>query len=203
MVKLIKRNWKGNGEPENKKQHIIIMDNRIVVGSNMKDCTIFSMSIKSHIPDASAIIRGGNVYPDISGVANFYSVRSDIGLMVEVELANLPNHRCYAPRFLGMHIHEDGNCQDNFIHTGMHYNPSNAVHPYHLGDLPPILNSDSYSYLVFYDSFLELNDIIGRSIIIHSKRDDFTTQPSGDSGDKIACGVIQPCGEIRDKMERD
>lgn len=152
--------------------------------------TIFSMSINSNIPDATAIIRGGSAYPEISGVANFYYVRSGIGLMVEVELANLPNSISYAPRFLGMHIHENGNCRDNFAYTGMHYNPRNAVHPYHLGDFPSILNSNGYAYLVFYDSFITLDDIAGRSIIIHSKQDDFTTQPSGDSGDKIACGII-------------
>ena len=49
--------------------------------------------------------------------------------MVEVELANLPNTISYAPRFLGMHIHENGNCQNNFAYTGMHYNPTNAAHP--------------------------------------------------------------------------
>ncbi len=154
------------------------------------DHTIFSMSIVSNTPDATAIIKGGNAYPEISGIANFYCVRSQIGLMVEVELANLPNTISYAPRFLGMHIHENGNCQNNFAYTGMHYNPTNAAHPYHLGDFPSVLNSDGYAYLVFYDSFITLDDISNRSIIIHNQRDDFTMQPSVDSGDKIACGVI-------------
>lgn len=157
----------------------------------MEEKTIFSMSILSTIPDASAIIRGGNAYPEISGIANFYRTRWDSGLMVEVELANLPNRVSYAPRFLGMHIHENGNCRRDFAYTGMHYNPTNAVHPYHLGDLPSVLNSNGYAYLVFYDGFLSLDSILGRSIIIHSKSDDFMTQPSGDSGDKIACGVIR------------
>ena len=82
---------------------------------------------------------------------------------------------------------------DFFItHTGSHYNPTNAVHPYHIGDLPPILNSNGYSYMAVYDSFLEIDEILGKSIILHSQRDDFTTQPAGDSGEKIACGVIHP-----------
>ena len=59
------------------------------------DHTIFSMSIVSNTPDATAIIKGGNAYPEISGIANFYCVRSQIGLMVEVELANLPNTISY------------------------------------------------------------------------------------------------------------
>lgn len=159
----------------------------------MKDKTIFSMSILNNHPDASAIIQGGSDYPRISGIANFYYTRWNIGLMVEVELANLPNSTSYAPRFLGMHIHENGNCLENFENTGLHYNPTNAVHPYHLGDLPSVLNSNGYAYFVFYDSFLSLNDIMNRSIIIHSKSDDFKSQPSGDSGDKIACGIIRVC----------
>lgn len=157
----------------------------------MRNRNIFSMSVASDIPDASALILGGEDYPDIAGMANFYRTRWDIGLMVEIELINLPNSADYSPRFLGIHIHDNGNCQDNFINTGMHYNPGNARHPYHLGDFPPVLNSNGYAYLAFYDAFLNLDDILNRSVVLHVERDDFTTQPSGDSGGKIACGIIR------------
>lgn len=157
----------------------------------MKSKTIFSMSILSETPDATAIIRGDVQYPGLRGIANFYQTKWKSGLMIEVELSGLPNDRAYSPRFLGMHIHENGNCNQDFQNTGMHYNPTMAVHPYHLGDLPAILNSNGYAYIVFYDGFLELSDVEGRSLIIHERRDDFTTQPSGDSGAKIACGVIR------------
>lgn len=157
----------------------------------MKNCNIFSMSIAGDGPQAYAVIQGGDAYPNILGTANFYRTKWNTGVMVEVELDNLPNNASYAPRFLGMHIHENGDCGNHFASTGMHYNPTGAVHPYHLGDLPPLLNSSGYAYMVFYDGYLELEDIIGCSIILHGKRDDFTTQPSGDSGDKIACGVIR------------
>lgn len=163
----------------------------------MKDQTILSMSILQDTPDAFASISGGKVYPDIMGIANFYRTRWDTGLMIEVELANLPNSASYAPRFLGMHIHENGDCTNHFQNTGMHYNPTSAAHPYHLGDLPSVLNSDGYAYIAFYDSFLSLRDIIGRSIIIHENRDDFTSQPTGDSGNKIACGVIHRFSGVR------
>lgn len=157
----------------------------------MNNNNIFSMSIVSNTPDAYAMIEGGIAYPDIMGIANFYQTKWNMGVMMEVELSNLPNSTIYSPRFLGMHIHENGNCGNNFADTGLHYNPTQAAHPYHLGDLPPILNSNGYAYLVFYDGYLSLEDIIGRSIVIHENRDDFMTQPSGDSGNKIACGVIQ------------
>ena len=73
----------------------------------------------------------------------------------------------------------------------MHYNPTEADHPYHLGDFPSSLNSNGYAYLAFYDGYLSLPAILGRSVIVHSQRDDFSSQPSGDSGDKIACGIVQ------------
>lgn len=158
----------------------------------MNSSTLFSMLTMTKLPEAFALIRGGTEYPEISGVANFYRSRWDSGIVIEVELTHLPNTSQYSPRFMGLHIHENGDCSDNLTHTGMHYNPTNAVHPYHVGDLPSVLNSNGYSYMAVYDGFLSIDELIDKSIILHGKRDDFTTQPSGDSGDKIACGVIRP-----------
>ena len=69
-------------------------------------------------------------------------------------------------------------------------NPNNLPHPQHAGDLPPLLGNQGYAYSAFYTDRFELPDIIGRSLIIHSGADDFTTQPSGNAGVKIGCGVI-------------
>ena len=67
-----------------------------------------------------------------------------------------------------------------------------AYHPFHAGDLPPILSANGIGILsVFTDAF-RVVDIIERSIILHDGPDDFTSQPSGMSGNKIACGVIMP-----------
>lgn len=156
----------------------------------MNSGKIVSIQTASTSPDAYARIRGGKTYPELEGIANFYKTSWHTGIIVEIILENLPNITSKSPSFLGMHIHENGDCSDDFANTGMHYNPNNSQHPYHLGDLPSLLNSNGYGYQVFYDSYLSLDDIIGRSIIIHNNRDDFTSQPSGDSGSKIACGVI-------------
>ena len=155
----------------------------------MQSKTIFSLSTLTATPDAYAIIQGGSSFPDLTGVINFY--QTNWGLVIEAEFTNLPNTTANAPRFLGFHLHENGNCNDNFTNTGMHYNPTEADHPYHLGDFPSILNSNGYAYLAFYDGYLSLPAILGRSVIVHSQRDDFSSQPSGDSGDKIACGIVQ------------
>ncbi|MCI8781744.1 MAG: superoxide dismutase family protein [Lachnospiraceae bacterium] len=157
----------------------------------MQSKTIFSLSTLTATPDAYAIIQGGSSFPDLTGVINFYQTNWGMGLVIEAEFANLPNTTANAPRFLGFHLHENGTCNDNFTNTGMHYNPTEADHPYHLGDFPSILNSNGYAYLAFYDGYLSLPAILGRSVIVHSQRDDFSSQPSGDSGDKIACGIVQ------------
>ena len=78
-----------------------------------------------------------------------------------------------------------------FPNTGNHYNPGNVPHPEHAGDLLPLLSNNGYAWMTFYTSRINIEDIIGRSVVVHSMRDDFTTQPSGNSGDKIGCGVIE------------
>lgn len=156
----------------------------------MQDATVFSLSKLTTAPCAYAVIRGGNSFPTISGIANFYQTKWYAGLLIEIELTNLPSTPANSPRFFGMHLHENGDCTDDFANTGMHYNPINTVHPYHIGDFPSILNSNGYAYGAFYDCFLSVPKILGRSVILHGSRDDFTTQPSGDSGTKIACGVV-------------
>ena len=52
-------------------------------------------------------------------------------------------------------------------------------------------SSDGYAWLAFYDDDMKLYDIVGRSVVIHRDRDDFMSQPAGNAGEKIACGVIQ------------
>lgn len=90
-----------------------------------------------------------------------------------------------------MHIHENGDCSDNFSKTGQHYRLPGQEHPSHLGDLPPLLSNQGYAWTAFYDKRFTLPDILGRSLVIHGGTDDFRSQPSGDSGSKIACGVIK------------
>ncbi|MGN0395581.1 MAG: superoxide dismutase family protein [Coprococcus sp.] len=140
-------------------------------------------------PAACAQIKGNASYPWLHGMAYFYSVPQG-GMLVEVEVFGLPKKNVQNSSFYGMHIHENGNCTLPFDKTGEHYNPGNQPHPYHAGDLPPLLGNSSYAYSVFYTDRFDADDIIGRSLIIHLNADDFTTQPSGNSGTKIGCGII-------------
>lgn len=84
-----------------------------------------------------------------------------------------------------------GNLDDEFANAKTHYNPTKCHHPYHVGDLPPLIENNGYAYMSVFINKFKVKDIIGKVIIIHDMPDDFTTQPSGNSGTKIACGKIK------------
>lgn len=147
--------------------------------------TLFKILNKT-VPSAFAKINGNTENPKLHGTAYFYDTPFG-GTLVEVEVFGLPDNET---SFYGMHIHENGDCTLPFDRTGNHYNPTNTLHPMHAGDMPPLLDCSGYAYSIFYTGRFKVNDVINRSIIIHDMADDFTTQPSGNSGTKIGCGVI-------------
>lgn len=67
----------------------------------------------------------------------------------------------------------------------------NQVHPKHAGDLPPLLACQGSAYLSVKTDRFCVEDILGRTVVIHSDPDDFHSQPAGNAGKKIACGVIR------------
>lgn len=83
-----------------------------------------------------------------------------------------------------------GNQNDPFPLTGSHYNPDNCPHPYHAGDLPPLFGNRGIAWSAFLTNRFQVRDVLGKTVIIHASPDDFTSQPAGNSGKKIACGVI-------------
>ncbi|NLA87346.1 MAG: superoxide dismutase family protein, partial [Clostridiales bacterium] len=118
------------------------------------------------------------------------------GVLLSVEVAGLPKggDGC-SSRVFGFHIHEGesctGNAHDPFSHVKGHFNPNNCRHPHHAGDLPPLFEMQGRAFMIFLTDRFTVSDIVGKTIIIHASPDDFTTQPSGNAGDKIACGVIK------------
>lgn len=142
-------------------------------------------------PDAIAWIAGDAADSTLNGSVKFYQT-SYGGILVEAQIFGLPDISVPgSSNFYAMHIHESGDCSDHFSHTGLHYNPGNTDHPDHAGDMPPLLGNQGYAFSVFYDKRFTLQDIIGRSVIIHEKPDDFTSQPAGNAGNKIGCGRIE------------
>ncbi len=141
---------------------------------------IFSDTLRNKQPDALAWIRGNAQNPQLSGIVKFYETPY-AGVLVEAEIFGLPN----------MHIHEKGDCTMPFDKTGNHYNPTKEPHPDHAGDLIPLMGNQGYAWLAFYDKRFQISEIMGRSVVIHTMPDDFKSQPSGDAGGKIGCGVIR------------
>ncbi len=151
----------------------------------------FVRILEQNRPAAVAWVTGNNTYSELSGLVKFYDTPYD-GVLVEAEVFGLPNVSTQGSSdFYAMHIHQYGNCSGSFEKTGSHFNPTNAFHPEHAGDMIPLLGNQGYAWASFYDKRFTIDDIIGKSVVIHSKRDDFTTQPAGDSGEKIGCGVIR------------
>jgi len=105
------------------------------------------------------------------------------------------------PGLHGFHIHEYGDCSDpKALSTGGHYNPTNKPHgapdstERHVGDLGNIQADSSGTAIIrIRDKVISLNgpySIVGRGVIIHSGADDLKSQPTGNAGGRVACGVI-------------
>lgn len=84
-----------------------------------------------------------------------------------------------------------GNDEDEFANAKTHFNPTKCSHPFHIGDLPPLIENNGYAYMSVLINKFKIQDILGKVLIIHDMPDDFSTQPSGNSGTKIACGKIE------------
>ena len=139
-------------------------------------------------PDAVAEIRGGMDAPRLTGCVEFYQEYGCVLIVARVFC--LPKES--KTGFFGFHIHQGGSCSGtDFPGTGSHYHPTGQAHPKHAGDLPPLLVCQGSTYLSVKTDRFTVNDIIGRTVVIHSDPDDFYSQPAGNAGKKIACGVIR------------
>lgn len=139
-------------------------------------------------PDAMERIVGGEEVPRLSGCVRFYQENGCV--LIEAKISGLP--KTSESRFFGFHIHQGRDCSGvGFSRTEGHYNPLGQGHPEHAGDLPPLLSCKGNAYLSVKTDCFSVNEIIGRTVVIHSNPDDFHTQPAGNAGKKIACGIIQ------------
>lgn len=156
------------------------------INRHFQHYTIFSTAI--------AEVAGSPKYPGIRGRVTFK--QQPTGVLVTAEMRGLPfsDIQC-KNRIFAFHVHEGTSCRGNeedpFADAKGHYNPRGCPHPYHAGDMPPLFGNKGYAYLSFFTDRFTVHEIIGRVVIIHSHPDDFTTQPSGGSGEKIACGKIK------------
>ncbi len=147
---------------------------------------------------AIANIKGGPLAPDIKGVVTFKEVYG--GTMVSANISGLPEYQPaqngdpIGPH--GFHIHENGVCRigdpaDPFQAAGEHWNPTNEPHGNHVGDFPVLFSNNGRAIMSFFTNKFKPQDAIGKSIIIHQNPDDYRTQPAGDAGKRLACGLIK------------
>ena len=141
--------------------------------------------------------------PD-GGNAGMVTLSEDAkGVTVKVEVAGLQ------PGPHGLHLHAVGRCEGpKFESAGPHWNPTGRLHGSqnpqgpHLGDIPNLVvgadGRGSVEYVIpgarLEDGDRRLLDADGAALVIHATADDYRTDPSGNSGARIACGVLRPVG---------
>jgi Cu-Zn family superoxide dismutase len=138
---------------------------------------------------ASAELR--NVGGDVVGWAQFTEDATGI-LHVNVHVAGL------TAGLHGIHIHNTADCTPPFTAAGGHHNPLGAVHGDHAGDLPNlIVNLAGIGHLdattdgaTLSAGLVSVFDANGSALVIHAGEDDLHTDPTGNSGGRLACGVI-------------
>jgi superoxide dismutase, Cu-Zn family len=131
-----------------------------------------------------------------SGTATFTQMGDKVRLVADVSGLNPGQEH-------GFHIHEVGDCSSgDGMSTKGHYNPLNKSHAHystperHAGDMPAIKADSSGNAHI--DTTLDVitvnpgpTSVIGRGLIVHAGSDDYKTQPTGNAGARVACGIIQ------------
>ena len=124
---------------------------------------------------------------------------------VLIRLALPPNPPGVSPGTHALHIHEVGKCEPPFKSAGGHFNPLGKKHGYlnkgagHAGDLPNIhVPEKSPMTMEFMAPQISLTrgknalfDADGSALVIHTGEDDYRSDPAGESGDRIACGIVE------------
>ena len=130
----------------------------------------------------------------VSGTVTFTEVADGVQMQAEITGLTPGNH--------GFHVHEFGDCSAaDASAAGAHFNPTHEPHAgpdaaqRHVGDMGNVqADASGKAKLEYVDHQISLtNDqrsVIGRSVVVHAKADDLKSQPAGDSGARVACGVI-------------
>ena len=155
-------------------------------------------AIPGQRPHAAAVLRGSGDNANLHGQVWFY--QTERGVLVAAELTGLPTTQepCASPIF-AFHIHDGVTCSGDhsepFSGAMGHFDPDGCPHPYHAGDLPPLFGSKGYALSIFLTDRFAVPQVLGKTVIVHAQPDDFTTQPSGNAGARIACGEIRRFGQ--------
>lgn len=148
---------------------------------------------------AVAYVFGGPLRPQIAGMVFFHDVLG--GTLVTAQISGLPEYQPgtttkspVGPH--GFHIHERGTCQvgdpnNPFLAAGEHWDMHNQPHGNHTGDFPVLFSNSGKAYMSFFTNKFRIDEAVGKTVIIHENPDDYRTQPAGNSGKRLACGIIE------------
>jgi len=169
---------------------------RVVAGLMLSGCA----TMQAGSPQATAELK--NARGEAIGTASLWEDATGVRLAVRV--------RGISPGKHGLHIHAAGKCDpSDFTTAGGHFNPGGKKHGLmspagpHAGDLPNLeVGADGTGRLEYLTKLVTLAagptslfDADGRALVVHANPDDDTTDPTGNSGGRIACGVItKPAG---------
>jgi Cu-Zn family superoxide dismutase len=129
----------------------------------------------------------------VTGTVTFTKAGDDVEVVADIQNLSPGKH--------GLHIHEKGDCSAaDASSAGAHFNPTHQHHDgpvgpdRHVGDFGNIEADKSGKGHLVWKGKLDLsgeNSIIGKSVVVHEKEDDLKTDPSGNSGARFGCGVIE------------
>lgn len=159
--------------------------------------TLFSQATHQHETKSTATKAIAVLHPTkgstVRGVVTFEVVKGGVRVVASISGLTPGKH--------GFHIHEFGDCSsDDGMAAGAHFDPTTKPHgaptsdERHVGDLGNVeADKDGNARVDYVDAVLKLEgptSILGRAVIVHEKEDDLKTQPTGNAGGRLACGVI-------------
>ncbi|HEV8131599.1 MAG TPA: superoxide dismutase family protein [Acidobacteriota bacterium] len=166
----------------------------VACASMRKSSTTTAKTASQAGPSAGAELkptRGNNV----TGTVTFHEMGDQVHVVADISGLKPGKH--------GFHIHEKGDCSaPDATSAGAHFNPDSQPHgaptaaAHHAGDFGNIeANASGNAHLETTVNFITVSDgpksVVGRSVIVHAAPDDLTTQPTGNAGARLACGVIE------------
>lgn len=147
---------------------------------------------------AGAMANISGTFPDttVNGMAEFMQQNGKVKMMLNLTIPSKANQS------VAVHLHEHGDCGDTAHHAGGHWNPTNTMHgkwgsdAFHAGDIGNIsLDGEGRGSVEIETDLWSIGgdatkDILNKSVVVHGGTDDYTSQPSGNSGTRIGCGPI-------------
>jgi Cu-Zn family superoxide dismutase len=134
------------------------------------------------------------------GTVHFQNLGDD-GIEVVADLTGVP------PGVHGFHVHEKGDCGNNAVNAGPHFDPTSMVHgapdavSHHAGDFGNVTADEKGEvHARFTTHSITINSganaVVGHAVVLHGNPDDLVSQPAGNAGPRIGCGVVTLMGKM-------